>query len=225
MTAIFSLPIFGIVLTIACFTAGIYAKKLIPSLSIPPLVSNSLIILIIVFTPLTLDQYMAGGSIINMFIGPVTVILALKIYQQRDQLKANIIPLFGGCLVGSVVSLFSVWFFSRLFDLDSIITMSILPKSVTTAIAIELSARSGGVSGLAISMVMITGLVSVTCTPFIVRIFKLKDPVALGVAIGSSGHALGTAGAIQFGETEGAMSGISIPVMGIITSIIWIIAF
>ena len=225
MTSILYLPIFGIIVTIACYTIGLSVKKLVPSLATPIVTANILIILILVYTPLTIEQYMAGGNIIVMFIGPVTVILALKIYNQRDQLKANIIPILAGCIVGSSASLFSVWFFSRLFSLDSIITMSILPKSVTTAIAIELSEKGGGIESLTISIVIITGIISATFSPFFVRVFKLKDPVAVGVAMGASGHAIATATAIQLGETEGAMSGLSIPIMGIVTSIIWIFFF
>jgi len=222
MTSILYLPIFGILVTIACYAAGHAAKRIIPSLSTPQLVSTLLVILILVFTPLTLDQYMAGGNIIIMFIGPVTVLLALKIYQQRAQLKANIIPLLGGCIAGSLASILSVWFFSRLFNLDYAIIISILPKSVTSAIAMELAASSGGFQNLAISMVVFTGVISATFSPLFIKIFKLKDPVAIGIAMGSSGHALGTATAIQLGETEGAMSSLAIPVMGIITSIIWV---
>ena len=225
MMSILSLPIFGILITIACYAVGNSVKKLIPSLAIPSIVANTFIFLIIVFTPLTLEQYMAGGNIIIMFIGPVTVILALKIYQQRAQLKANIIPILGGCIAGSLSSLISVWFFSKLLDLDSIITISILPKSVTSAIAMELSEKSGGLGNLAVSMVLFTGIIIATFSPFFIKIFKLKDPVALGIAIGSSGHSLGTAIALQLGETEGAMSGLSIPIMGIITSIIWLFFF
>ena len=225
MTSVLFLPLFGIIITIACYSIGLFAKKLIPSLSIPPIVSNTLLILFIVFTPVTLEQYMVGGRIITMFMGPVTVILAMRIYNQREQLKANIIPVLGGCIAGSSASLLCVWFVARLFDLDSVITMSVLPKSVTSPIAMELAARSGGIEGLALAMVQFTGLVGAAFSPFFIKIFKLKDPIATGIAIGSSGHAIATAAAIKIGETEAAMSGLAIPLMGIITSIIWIIVF
>jgi putative effector of murein hydrolase len=141
------------------------------------------------------------------------------------QLKENIIPILGGCVAGSSASLFSVWILSRLFDLDRVITMSILPKSVTTAIALELSGRSGGLGGLAVSGVIFTGVISAAFSPFFIKVFKLKDPIAAGIAIGSSGHAIGTAAAIELGEIEGAMSGLSMGIMGIITSVICILLF
>ena len=226
MESVLSMPVFGILVTVVCYLIGLSARKLSPSaVTIPAVIANVLIILVIVYSPLSLEQYLVGGRIISMFIGPVTVILALKIYRQRDQLKANIIPILGGCIAGSASSLFIVWFFSKLFDLDRVITMSILPKSVTSAIAMELSIRSGGLGDLAISMVIVSGIISATFSPFLIKALKLKDPIAAGVAIGSSGHAIGTATAIQLGETQGALSGISMCIMGIVTSVMWIIIF
>ena len=162
---------------------------------------------------------------ITMFIGPVTVILALRIYSQRTQLIENIIPILGGCVAGSSASLFSVWTLCRLFNIDRAITMSIMPKSVTTAIAIELSRKGGGFTGLAVSGVIVTGVTCSAFMPFFIKIFKLKDPVAAGVAIGSSGHAIGTAAAIELGEVQGAISGLSMSVMAVVTSVIYLFLF
>jgi putative effector of murein hydrolase len=226
MENLLTLPICGIIITIACYMIGIWVRKLISSpFTNPMVIANILIILIILYTPLTLNQYLAGGNMITMFIGPVTVILALRIYRQRVQLKANIIPILGGCIAGSAASLFSVWGLCKLFRLDQVITMSILPKSVTTAIALELSRRNGGLGGLAVSAVIITGVTCAAFGPFFIKIFKLKDPLAAGIALGSSGHAIGTAAAIELGETEGAMSGLAIGFSGIITSVMCILLF
>ena len=226
MESLLSLPICGILVTIACYSIGfIISKKISSPLTNPMVIANILIILIIVYSPLTLEQYLAGGNMITMFIGPVTVILALRIYRQRARFMANIIPILGGCIAGSLTSLFSVWILSRFFGLDRVITMSILPKSVTTAIALELSQKGGGLGGLTVSGVIFTGITSAAFSPFFIKVFKLKDPIAAGIAIGSSGHAIGTAAAIELGETEGAMSGLSMGIMGIITSVICILLF
>jgi putative effector of murein hydrolase len=160
-----------------------------------------------------------------MFIGPVTVILALRIYRQRARLMANIVPVLGGCIAGSAASILSVWFLCRLFRIDQIITMSILPKSVTTAIALELSQRGGGLAGLTIAGIIITGITSAAFSPFLIKIFKLDDPFAAGVAMGTSGHAVGTAAAIELGEIEGAMSGLAMSISGIIGAVIFILLF
>lgn len=226
MDYLLSLPLCGILISIACYTLGVQVRKYISSPFTNPLViANILIILIIVFSPLTLEQYMAGGNIITLFIVPVTVILALRIYRQRALLRANLIPIAAGCVAGSAASFFSVLFLCRFFGIDHSITVSMLPKSVTTAIALELAQKNGGLSGIAATAVIFTGVFSAAFSPFFVKVFRLKDPVALGVACGASGHAIGTAAALEMGETQGAMSGIAISLMGIVTTIIFMLVF
>jgi putative effector of murein hydrolase len=103
--------------------------------------------------------------------------------------------------------------------------MSLLPKSVTTAIALELSEPYGGIPGVTASAVIVTGIFSAAVSPFLIKALRLKDPVAAGVAMGACGHAIGTSAALELGETEGAMSGIAIGLMGIITSALYVILF
>ena len=226
MDAFLSQPICGILITIACYSLGLLIRKFLPSpLTNPLLIANVLVIIIIVYGPVTIEQYLAGGNFISMFIGPVTVILALRIYRQRARLKENIIPILGSCIAGSAASLISIWVLCKLFRIDQIITVSMLPKSVTTAIALELSQRAGGLTGLTIVGVIITGMTSASFSPFIIKIFKLNDPFAAGLAIGTSGHAVGTAAAIELGEIEGAMSGLAMALTGIISAVIFILLF
>jgi putative effector of murein hydrolase len=224
MDYLLSLPVCGILISIICYAIGFWIRKLFPSpLTNPMLIANVLIIFAILFTPLTLEQYLAGGNIITMFIIPVTVILALKIYRQRELIITNIVPILGGCLAGSAASVFSVWGLCRLFLIDRVVTISMLPKSVTTAIALELSQKNGGLGGIAVCAVIFTGIFIAAFAPFFIKIFKLKDPVAAGIAIGTSGHAIGTSTALELGDIEGAMSGAAIGIAGIITSIIFVI--
>jgi putative effector of murein hydrolase len=223
---ILSLPVCGILISIVCYAIGVQVRKLIPSpLTNPLLIANILIILSIVLSPLTLEQFMAGGNMITLFIVPVTVILALRIYRQRALFKANAIPILAGCIAGSLASLFSVLLLCRFFAIDEAVTVSMLPKSVTTAIALELAGKNGGIQGIAATAVIVTGVFSAAFSPFFIKLFKLKDPVAAGAALGASGHAIGTAAALELGETQGAMGGIAISLMGIITSLIFIILF
>jgi putative effector of murein hydrolase len=226
MDYLLSLPLCGILISIVCYAIGIQAGKLIRSpLTNPMVIANTLIILVIVFTPLTLEQYMAGGNMITLFIVPVTVILALRIYRQRALFRANALPILAGCIAGSAASLFSALLLCRLFAIDGAVTVSLLPKSVTTAIALELARNHGGIPGIAATAVIITGVTSAAFSPFMVKLFKLKDPVATGVAFGASGHAVGTAAALELGETEGAMAGIAISLMGVFTSLIFLFLF
>jgi putative effector of murein hydrolase len=224
--SLLSQPICGVLITIACYSLGLLIRKLLPSpFTTPLLIANVLAILIIVYSPVTIEQYLTGGNFVSMFIGPVTVILALRIYRQRAQLKANIIPILGSCIAGSAASLISVWILCKLFRIDHVITVSMLPKSVTTAIALELSQRVGGLAGLTIVGVIITGTISASFSPFFIKIFRLKDPFAAGVAMGTSGHAVGTATAIELGEIQGAMSGLAMALSGIISAVIFILLF
>ncbi|MDR1390519.1 MAG: LrgB family protein [Treponema sp.] len=223
METLFSLPVFGIIITVICFYAAAQTRRVINHQLVNPLfVANIYLILLLWFTPVTLDQYMQGGNIIQLFIVPATTILALKIYHQRRLLFANVVPIFAGCLAGSVVSIVSILFLCRLFNIEGALRVSLLPKSVTTAIALELSEQNGGYRGLTVSAVIVTGMVSCIFAPFFIKIFKLKDPVAAGIAMGASGHAIGTSAALELGETEGAMSGLAMALMGIITSVIFV---
>jgi putative effector of murein hydrolase len=156
---------------------------------------------------------------------PVTVILALRIYRQRALFRAIVVPFLAGCAAGSAASMFSVFLFCRIFGIDETVTVSLIPKSVTTAIALELAQKNGGIQGIAATAVIVTGVSSAAFSPFFVKLFKLKDPAAVGAAFGASGHAIGTAAALELGETQGAMSGIAISLMGIITSIIFLFLF
>ncbi|MDR2182249.1 MAG: LrgB family protein [Treponema sp.] len=222
MAELFSLPVFGIILTVFCFYLGVQTRRLLPHPLVNPLfVANIYLILFFVLTPLTLPQYMRGGTIIQLFIVPATTILALKIYRQRRLLFANVIPIAAGCLAGSVVSIGSVLLLCKLFNIEEVLRISLLPKSVTTAIALELSEQNGGLRGLTVTAVIVTGMTSCVLAPFLIKVFRLKDPVAAGIAMGASGHAIATSAALELGETEGAMSGLAMALMGIITSVIF----
>ncbi|MDR0640894.1 MAG: LrgB family protein [Treponema sp.] len=226
MEQILSLPAAGILLCIGAYFAGLLIRRLISHpLANPLAIANVIIILVIVFTPLTTEQFLAGGGAISLFIVPATAILGLRIYNQRAVLRANFIPLIAGCAAGSAASLISVRILGRLFRLDDHIILSLLPKSVTTAIAIDLSSAQGGLTGITVSSVIITGIFSAFVSPYLIKALKLKDPVAAGVAMGASGHAICTSVALELGETQGAMSGIALGLMGIITSIFFVLFF
>jgi putative effector of murein hydrolase len=226
MDALLSMPAAGIIVSVAYFALGCRIRKRFPSpLANPLIIANILLILTVLFTPLTADRFRRGGDMITLFIVPATTILALKIYQQRALLKANILPVAAGCLAGSLASVGSVLGLCRLLAIDEVVTVSLLPKSVTTAIALELSARNGGLGGITLSAVIVTGIFSAVLAPLMVKLLRLKDPVAAGIAMGASGHAIGTAAALEMGEVEGAMSGIALALSGIITSVIFVILF
>ncbi len=214
-------PFFGIVLSVFAYEAGLYLQRKLKN----PIANPLLIAIVLVITVLTcfripLEAYQQGGDIISLFLAPVTVLLAVSIYRQLEVLKKNLLPVVVGCLAGAVASILSVFLFSKLFGLSQLLTTSLIPKSVTTPIAMEISTSLGGSASITVAAVVITGIIGAVLAPTLIRLFGEKDSVSAGVAIGASAHALGTTKAIQIGETEGAMSGIAIGISGIITVII-----
>lgn len=212
-------PFFGIALTILAYEAGVWLNKKSNKMPLvnPLLIAVVLIIAILVVFRIPLENYERGGSVINMFLSPATAALAVTIYAQWDMLKRNWLPILAGALVGAAVSMGSVFGMCKLFGLDEISLYSLLPKSVTTPIAVELSAQTGGVMSITVAAVVITGITGAVLCPVLIKLIRLNSPVAAGVAIGTCSHALGTTRALELGETEGAMSGIAIGVAGILT--------
>ena len=167
-----------------------------------------------------LDNYNAGGSIIKLLLAPATAVLALNIYQQRAILKRHFWPVVLGCFVGSLVSMLLVQVLCRLFQAEASLLNSLLPKSVTTAIAVSIAESSGGLPALTAASVIITGIEGAMLAPLFAKVFHVTDPVVEGVAIGACSHAVGTSKALEIGPLQGAMSSIALCVCGIITSIL-----
>lgn len=217
-------PATGLALTIAAYGVGFWLKSRWPSpLANPLAIGAGLIILLITMTPLTLEQYQSGGALITLFIVPATTALALHIHRQWALLRTHLLPVAAGCLAGSITSMASVVALGRLFGLEHALTASLQPKSVTTAIALELSAVSGGIGPITVAAVIFTGVAGVILGPWLIRLLRLKGSLEIGVALGTSAHAIGTSKAIEFGEVEGAMSGIALVLSGILTSILYVV--
>jgi putative effector of murein hydrolase len=154
---------------------------------------------------------------ISMFLAPATAVLALSMYRQLETIKENLIPILAGCITGVISSFASIIILCKFFNLDDAITASLIPKSVTTAIASEVSAQLGGIVPVTIAAVMVTGVFGAVLSPYFIKWSHLNNPIAAGLAIGASSHALGTSKAIELGEVEGSLSGIAIGLCGLIT--------
>lgn len=218
MKEVFSSPFFGIVLCILAYELGVWCnRKLKSPLANPLLIAIALVIGVLKLFQIPLQAFNQGGDIISLFLAPATASLALSIYSQYDKLKANLLPILIGCGAGSAVSMASVYGMCRLFRLDEKLTISMLPKSVTTPIAMELTSQSGGIVPVTVAAVVVTGIIGAMLVPTLIKLFHIRSRVAAGVAIGTSSHALGTTKAVELGEVEGAMSGIAIGVAGLMT--------
>ena len=221
MSEVYASPFFGIFLSILTFEIGVRInKKTKSAVANPLLIAVILCILVIKIFRIPLESYYVGGDLITVFLGPATAVLALSIYSQFALLKKYFLPILLGTITGSLVSVSSAYLLCKLFHLDDVLTRSMLTKSVTTPFAIAISKNIGGIPSVAVAAVVMTGILGSVFAPLLIRLFHVKNPVAAGVAIGTSSHAVGTSKAIELGETEGAMSGIAIGMAGIVTVII-----
>ena len=188
-------------------------KKLRTPIANPLLIAILLVIAFLKLTGIPLDAYRKGGDFISMFLAPATACLAVSIYSQRKLLKKNLFPVLAGSAAGSAASMGCVWLLCRLFRVEDSFTASLLPKSVTTPIAMGVAEQLGGVVPVTVAAVIFTAVLA----PALIRLFRVKDPVAAGLAIGACSHAVGTSKALELGEAEGAMSSIAIGVCGLMT--------
>ena len=221
MSELLSSTPFWMGLSIACYALGARIQQKTGSpLCNPLLIASILVGAVLVGTDTAYQTYQNAGEMISFFLTPATVALALPIFRKLDVLYANLLPILAGALVGSAVSIVSVIGFSRLFGLSDVTMRSLVPKSVTTPIAVALSDMLGGLSAVTAITVVFTGIVGAVLLPGFLKALGVKDPVQMGLSIGTASHAVGTSRAIQLGETEGAMSGLAIGVAGLLTALI-----
>lgn len=218
MNDVVTSPFLGILLCIGAYAAGLWVNKKVKSpIANPLMIAIALVIVVLLVFHIPLEDFNKGGDFIRFFLVPATAALALSIYRQVWLLKRNFLPIIIGSAVGSLVSMGTVYGLCTLFGLNEILTSSLIPKSVTTPIAMDITIRLGGEPSITVAAVVVTGIVGAILAPTFIKVFRVKNPVAAGVAIGTSSHALGTAKALEIGEVEGAMSGIAMSVTGILT--------
>ena len=205
MSELFASPFFGIALSILAFWVGVRIQKKTGLVVCNPLLIGIVLVVgVLLLFRIPYESYHQGGEIINMFLAPATACLAVAIYGKIRILKENWLPILVGCVVGSAASMGSI----------------LLPKSVTTPIAISVSQAHGGIGPITVVAVLITGIFGSIAAPLLIKLFRVKDPMTAGLAIGASSHAVGTSKALELGETEGAMSGLAIGVCGLITVVL-----
>lgn len=218
MISYFETPIFGIAITIIAFYFSLYiSKRFKLSILNPVLVSTIIIIGFLMLFKIDYSIYNQGGSLITFFLGPATVVLAVPLFNQINLLKKHLLPILIGIFSGCVVGIVSIIGLSKLFKLDKNLILSLIPKSTTSAIAIDISKEIGGNQSLTVIFVVMTGVIGYIIVEKILDIFKINNKIAKGIAIGTSSHATGTAKAMELGEVEGAMSSLAIGVAGLIT--------
>ncbi len=217
-------PFWGIVLTMLTYKLGCLIQKKAKGspFANPLLISVLLIVAFLLMFQIPLDKYMIGGEILNFFLVPISAMLGVNIYNQRAVLKQYFAPVVGGCIAGAFANIGFILGVSKLLSIDNVFVRSILSRSVTTPIALALSEQIGGIAGITMLSILITGVTGAVLSPILVKLFRLHNPVATGVAIGASSHALGTVTAMKLGDVEGSVSSVSIGISGLVTVIIFL---
>lgn len=209
---------FGAVLSIGTYLLGMAIKKKTRlAVCNPLLIAIALTIAVLVLTGIDYNTYSESAKYLSYFLTPATVCLAVPLYQQLEQLKSSWKAILGGILSGVVTSLVTIFVLSMLFGLDHATYVTLLPKSITTAIGMGISEELGGYVTITVAVIVITGVFGNMIAEMVCRLFRIREPIARGIAIGSASHAIGTARAMEMGEIEGAMSSLSIAVAGLLT--------
>lgn len=213
--------VFLLMLVMGTFLLGIYIYKHTNITLLQPLLISILIIIpFLKITGIDYKTFYQQTRILNFMLGPSVVALGYVLYEQIEHVRGKVVSILVAVFVGSLVGIVSVVLVAKLFGADKILLASLAPKSVTTPIAISLSEKAGGVPALAATFVVICGIFGGLVGPIILRKIGIKSKVAKGLAMGSASHALGTARAMEMGALEGAISGLAIGIMGIMTALL-----
>ncbi len=210
----------GVVISLAAYGVGVLLKKKFKmSIFNPLLISIVLVIVVISMLGIDYDSYNESAKYISYLLTPATVALAIPLYQQIELLKKHIIAIIIGIASGVITSLSSVLIIAIIFNLSQEEYVTLLPKSITTAIGMGLSEEFGGIVSISVAVIIITGVFGNMVAEGMCKLFRIKSPISRGLAIGTAAHAVGTAKAMEMGEIEGAMSSLAIVVAGLGTVI------
>lgn len=220
MSEIFASQEFGVMLTFLAYMIGvfIYQKTKLPIFS-PLLVATILLIAYIKIAGIDLATFVTDLSGIHVFLGPLIVSLAVPIMSKMDIIKKNFVVIIVGSFVGALSSMLAVIYIGPLLGIDPTLISSIIPKSSTTPIAIEVSEQLGGIRAITVAVVVLSAVLGAVIIPMILQLFKIKDPRVVGLVLGSTSHAVGTAKAIEIDKEAGAISSVALVFTGVITAL------
>ena len=209
---------FGVVISILSYGLGVYLKGRFKLAILNPLLLSIIFVMLsLLFLDVSFKGYYEGAKYLNYLLTPATVCLAIPLYERLEVLKRNLKAIFLGIFAGVLASAGSILVMAILFNISHNDYITLLPKSITTAIGIGVSEVLGGNVTLTVAAIIVTGILGNIIAEPVCRFFKITNPVAIGIAIGTSAHVVGTVKAMEIGETEGAMSSLSIVVAGLLT--------
>ncbi len=209
---------FGVFISLFSYGIGVFLRKK-TKLSIfnPLLIAILLTMGVLLWLDIDYETYEGSAKYLSYLLTPATVSLAIPLYEQIELLKKNWKAVFAGIFTGVLSSMVSVLLFALVFRLNHAEYVTFLPKSITTAIGMGVSEELGGYVAITVAVIIITGIIGNIFAELVCKLFRIREPIAVGIAIGSSSHALGTAKAMEIGDVEGAMSSLSIVVSGLLT--------
>lgn len=208
----------GVTVSLLAYIIGALLKKKFKlAIFNPLLISIVLTIIMLVIADIDYDVYAQGADYLSWFLTPATVCLAIPLYEQWELLKHNVKAVMLGITAGVLTSLTTVLVLSLIMHLSHAEYVTMLPKSITTAIGMGVSEELGGYVTITVAVIIVTGVIGNIFGELVCKIFRITEPISKGIAFGSASHAIGTAKAMELGDVEGAMSSLSIAVSGILT--------
>ena len=209
---------FSVLITLIAFEIGTWIRnktKLV--IASPLLLATAIVIVALLALKIDYDTYSKGAAYISYLLTPATVCLAVPLYERLELLKKNLLAVVLSVSIGIALGLLSIFGLSLLFKLEYEHYATLLPKSITTAIGLDLSKELGGIPNITAAVIAITGIFGNLSAGFVMKIFRITDPIAQGLGIGTGAHAMGTVKAIEMGKTQVAMSSLALVVAGIVT--------
>lgn len=214
-----SSAVWGVALTVGGFALGTFLNRMTGKSWCNPLLLGSIfIILLLRLSEIPYAEYKSSAAPLSYLLLPATVSLAIPLYEKWELLKTNFTAILAGILAGVLTSLGSITALAFLLKLDAAQAATLLPKSVTTAIGMDVAAALGGLPSLAGAIIILTGITGNLTAQWLCKRLKITDPLAKGIGIGTASHAIGTAKALEIGQVEGAMSGLAVALAGILTA-------
>ena len=208
----------GVTISLVSYMLGMYLKKRFKLGIFNPLLIAIAVTMVILFAlNVDYDTYNTGAKYLSWLLTPSTVCLAIPLYEQISLLKKNFAAVAAGIVAGVLASLLTIFIMAKLFGLGHTEYVTLLPKSITTAIGMGVSEELNGIVTITVAVIIITGVVGNVLADFVYKLFHVTHPVAKGVGLGTSAHAIGTGRAMEMGEVEGAMSSLAIAVAGLLT--------
>ena len=213
---------FCIVLTIAAFRIGSACQKKWNKAILNPILIGSILVMITLWAiDIPVAQYQLDCRPLSNLMTPATICLSIAFFEQLQALKKHLPAIVIGVIGGTLSSLFSVWLMSKWFGFNETLTVSVLPKSITSAIGVVLSEQAGGIGALTTAVIIITGIFGNISGPYLTKLFRLNDPISQGVGYGTASHVIGTSRATDISPIAGAVSSLSLILAGLVTTVIF----